>query len=129
MVPIIHGHVPNGAAVKQLFHYGQLIKSHRFRKFDYGVERNLKIYQRKTPPDYSLKNCTAKVAIFYADKDELVPVTDIQRLPAELPNVIKFHRVDDDIFNHVDFIWATDAKELVYNYLIDWMKDVESTEN
>lgn len=119
-------HAPAGASMKQLYHYGQLIRSHRFCKYDYGMNRNLQIYGRTTPPDYDLQNCTAKVAIVYADKDTLSAVEDVLRLPNELPNVIRIHRVDDDTFNHVDFIWANDAKELVYDYITDWMKALEN---
>lgn len=115
--------------MKQLFHYGQLIRSHRFCQFDYGLHRNLHIYNRPTPPDYNLKNCTAAVAIVYAEQDTTVAAEDIRRLPNELPNVVEIRRVDDDTFNHIDFIWASDAKELVYDYIIDTMKSIENQKN
>lgn len=115
--------------MKQLFHYGQLIRSHRFCQFDYGTQRNIKMYHRQTPPDYNLKNCTASVGIIYADHDTLAAAADIRRLPKELPNVVDIRRVDDDTFNHIDFVWATDAKELVYDYIIDWMKTEENRQS
>ncbi|XP_055300239.1 lipase 3-like [Sitodiplosis mosellana] len=124
-IPIIDAHAPAGASTKQLFHYGQLIHSHHFRHYDYGLHGNLRIYRRAVPPDYNLKSCTAKVAIMYADQDTTVAAEDIRRLPSELPNVVEIRRVDDDIFNHIDFVWASDAKELVYDYIIDWMKSME----
>lgn len=111
--------------MKQLFHYGQLIRNHRFCQYDYGLHRNLHIYHRAVPPDYNLKNCTAKVAIIYSEQDTIVAAEDIRRLPNELPNVVGIHRIDDDTFNHIDFVWASDAKELVYDYIIDWMKSIE----
>lgn len=83
------------------------------------------MYNRSTPPEYNLKNCTAPVAIIYAEKDTLTSATDVRRLPHELPNVVAIRRVDDAIFNHLDFIWAMDAKELVYNYVLDWLKIAE----
>lgn len=112
--------------MKQLFHYGQLIQSHRFRHYDYGLNRNLRIYKHAVPPDYNLNSCTAKVAIFYSDQDTTVAAEDIRRLPSELPNVVEIHRVNDDTFNHIDFVWASDAKELVYDYITDWMKSMEN---
>lgn len=110
-------------------HYGQLIRSHRFCQYDHGKDRNLQIYGRPTPPEYNLKNCTAKVALVYADADTLAAAEDVKRLPKKLPNVIKLNRVNDDTFNHVDFIWARDAKELVYDSIIDWMREVENENN
>lgn len=108
--------------MKQLFHYGQLIRSHRFCQYDYGELRNLRVYNRTTPPDYNLKHCNARVAIIYADQDTLAAAEDVKRLPYDLPNVMAIHRVNDDTFNHIDFIWAMDAKELVYDYITEWMQ-------
>lgn len=119
-------HAPAGASIKQLFHYGQLIRSHRFCQYDHGTTHNLHIYGQSTPPDYNLKNCTAKVLIMYADQDTLAAAEDVRRLPRELSNVVEIHRVDAETFNHVDFIWATDAKELVYDYITDWMSATEN---
>lgn len=125
MIPVLTSHVPAGASMKQIYHYGQLIRSHRFCQYDYGLYRNLYIYGRQTPPSYNLKNCTVPIGIMYADRDTLAAAEDVVRLPYELPNVIQIRRVDDDTFNHIDFIWAVDAKELVYDYVIDWMKSME----
>ena len=109
-------------ACLQLIHFCQLVRSPRFRQFDYGVKRNLFIYNRTTPPEYNLKNCTARVAIIYSDKDTLVSARDIRRLPNELPNLMTMKIVDDNTFNHIDFVWAMDAKELVYDYVLEWLK-------
>lgn len=122
ILPIVDGHAPAGASMKQIFHYGQLIRSHRFCQFDYGVDNNLNIYNRSTPPDYKLENCVARVAIVYADQDTLAAAEDVRQLPEKLPNVMVTHRVNNDTFNHIDFVWATDAKELVYDHVLDWMK-------
>lgn len=126
---MLQTHLPAGASLKQFFHYGQLIRSNRFRQFDYGTQRNYKIYGQRTPPDYNLKNCKASVALIYADDDSMAAAEDVKRLPNEMPNVIEIRRVDDDTFNHVDFIWATDAKELVYDHIIDWMRTAEMKGN
>lgn len=99
-----------------------MVGSPRFCQFDYGVKRNLIIYNRSAPPEYNLKNCTARVAIFYSDHDTLTAPRDIRRLPNELPNLYTVKRVEDDTFNHIDFVWAVDAKELVYDYIIGWLK-------
>lgn len=128
MIPVLETHAPAGASMKQLFHYGQLIRSHRFCQYDYGQYRNQRIYGRRSPPSYNLKNCTTPVAIIYADMDTLAAADDVKLLPNELTNVIEIRRVDDDTFNHIDFIWASDAKELVYDYIIDWMKSMEMSD-
>mmetsp|Transcript_36396 Transcript_36396/g.36017 ORF Transcript_36396/g.36017 Transcript_36396/m.36017 type:complete len:99 (+) Transcript_36396:87-383(+) len=45
---------PNGTSFKAVRHWSQIIKSGRFEKFDYGKEKNLKIYGKEEPPLYNL---------------------------------------------------------------------------
>lgn len=115
-------YIPAGSSFKAIRHYWQLIRTPRFRQFDHGIENNRKIYNRSTPPDYNLKNCTAPVALIYSDHDTFTAAKDVVRLSHELPNLMIIKRVEDDTFNHLDFVWAMDAKELVYDFIIDWMK-------
>lgn len=124
MVSVLQTTVAESVSMKQLFHYVQLARSDRFCQYDYGLLRNLYIYRRRTPPSYNLKNCTVPIGIIYADSDTLAAAEDVVRLPYELPNVIEIRRVDDNTFNHYDFIFADDAKEFVYDYIIGWMKSV-----
>lgn len=128
-MPILNARIPTGVSTKSLVHFGQLIRNVRFQQFDYGMEVNIKIYNRWTPPNYNLKRCTAPVAIIYSDHDTLVAARDICRLPNKLSNVVATHIVDNDTFNHVDFILALDAKELVYDYIVDWMRMAEQRQN
>lgn len=102
-----------------------MVRNPRFCQYDYGVQRNLIIYKRSTPPEYNLKNCTAPVAIIYAEKDTLTSARDVRRLLHELPNLMAIRRVNDNTFNHLDFVLATDVKELVYDYVLDWLKTKE----
>lgn len=66
--------------------------------------------------------------LIYSDNDDLAVPEDVKRLSSELPNVLELRRVDDDTFNHLDFLWAVDAKKLVYDYVIDWMRKMENNE-
>lgn len=123
MIPVISTHAPAGASLNQLIHFGQLIRNPRFLQFDYGFHRNFFIYNRSTPPEYKLKRCTTRVAIIYSEQDSLSPAKDVRRLPKELPNVVAIHRVEDETFNHIDFVWGgMDAKHLVYDIIVDWLK-------
>lgn len=127
IVPIIKSHTPAGASNKQFFHYGQLIENHRFSKFDYGKVRNMHKYGGTTAPNYSLGNCTVPVALFYSAQDRLAAADNVQRLAHELPNVLAVRRIRDDTFNHIDFVWAMDAKDLLYTYVLNLMHIAEWT--
>lgn len=129
MIPIFETNFPSSVAMKQIAHFGQLFGKRRFLKYDYGPKRNFDIYKRSTPPEYKLENCKVRVGIIYSEIDTLVPAKDVRRLPNELSNLIELRRVDDNTFNHIDFVWAKDAKELVYAYVLDWMKTEEEGQN
>ncbi|KAJ8707871.1 hypothetical protein PYW07_011548 [Mythimna separata] len=117
-LPVVLGHLPSGASMKQFAHYGQGILSNDFRKFDYGVRENLARYGIEIPPRYDLKKIVAPVSMFCSDSDWLAHPIDVVRLVNRLPNVVGFYKVPLKQFNHVDFILAKDVKELLYNKVL-----------
>lgn len=127
IVPFIKSHSPAGASYKQFFHYTQLILNHRFSKYDYGKVRNIQKYGTAIAPNYSLENCKVPVALFYSEQDRLAEADNVRRLAHILPNVFAMQRVHDDTFNHLDFVWAMDAKDLVYANVSNLMHIAEST--
>lgn len=116
MLPVILGHMPTTSSVLQLVHFGQLVKSERFCRFDHGEEVNYKFYGSATPPDYDLSNLTVPVAIFYGENDWLAAPEDVQTLRKHLPNVIESNLIEE--FNHMDFIYAGVAKEVLYSRIM-----------
>ncbi|XP_014204014.1 lipase 3 [Copidosoma floridanum] len=81
---------------------------------------NMRKYGQKTPPVYDLSKVTAPVSIWYAKNDDIVNYKDVEYLKTKLPNVVSFSEVHNENFNHFDFLWARDVKELVYDYLIGY---------
>ncbi|XP_068151392.1 lipase 3 [Drosophila tropicalis] len=126
MLPVMLSHTPSGASIKQLEHFGQLMKSGHFRKFDRGYLRNQLEYNRITPPDYDLSRVKVPVALYYSVNDLLVSTTGVDRLARELPNVVDKYLVPMEKFNHLDFLWAIDVKPLVYNRLVRNIRRVEN---
>ncbi|XP_017099328.2 lipase 3 isoform X2 [Drosophila bipectinata] len=127
MLPVIVGHSPAGASTKQMQHFGQLNRSGAFRQFDHGWLRNHWIYGTLEPPSYQLQNVKAKVALYYGQNDWLAPPEDVEMLHSRLPNVITKYLVDDKEFNHLDFIWGIDAKELLWDRMFETMKNEENS--
>ncbi|XP_066999665.2 lipase 3 [Anabrus simplex] len=128
MLPSIIAHTPAGASVKQLLHYAQEINSGslfdpgHFRQYDYGIFGNKAKYGQWSPPDYDLSKITAPVYLLYSENDWLAGLRDIQRLFDGLPNAHKYD-VPLHSFNHLDFLWAIDANQLVYSETVKIMKD------
>lgn len=125
-LPKILRFTPAGAATKQLIHYGQGIRSNDFRQFDNGFIENLRRYGSRRPPAYPLNNVNAPVALHYSMNDYLAAVVDVQRLAAELPNVVHKRLVPHTHFNHLDFNWARGVEELLYNQVLELMKQADS---
>ncbi|XP_020279750.1 lipase 3-like isoform X2 [Pseudomyrmex gracilis] len=127
LLPIILEYVPAGAATKQLLHYtqlahsGQVVSAGQFRQFDYGLIGNLKKYGSVSPPAYDLKKIQVPVSLHYSSNDWLANVKDVDKLYKELGNPYGKFRVPHDKFNHLDFMWAIDVKDLLYDKILSLM--------
>lgn len=121
ILPDILAHTPAGASVKQLVHYGQCVNSSSFRQFDYGPERNRALYGSSVPPNYPLKSIIAPVFLHYGDNDKLTVPQDVRRVNMQLGNSMGLFRVPFNNWNHLDFIYGSSAKSLLYDGVIDKM--------
>ncbi|EFN65283.1 Lipase 3 [Camponotus floridanus] len=123
LVPEFLSHYPAGTSTKTILHFVQVYRSDIFRKYDYGFLKNLWVYKSTKPPNYDLSKITVPIALFYADNDLLINIQDVIKLHNLLPKVMDMYRVSWDKFNHVDYMWAKDARKLVYNHILEIMKE------
>jgi len=56
--------------------------------------------------------------------DMLADPTDFERLLPFLPN--STHYLDIDGYGHLDFVWSENAKELVYRYVLSFIRNGSS---
>ncbi|ODM90503.1 Lipase 3 [Orchesella cincta] len=94
-----------------------------FRKFDYGVEKNLVKYGNKVPPIYNLNGIRVPTYIFYGENDNLVTRLDAEKTRNAIPVQFMrgFYQVEWPLFTHPDFIMARDADIFVYNKILNIM--------
>lgn len=123
MVPIILTHNPAGSSTQTLFHFAQGFSSGRFQQFDHGRIENMKMYGQPTPPEYDVAKIKIPITLFWANNDWLTSQKDILHLENQLPHLKGSYKVSNPIFSHLDFLWATDAKPLVYEKIFDALKD------
>ena len=83
MLPYILGHEPGGTSTRTVIHYAQLINSGKFRKYDFGLDENKKIYNSTEPPSYNLKNVQVPVALMWAENDWLADPKVCQKLKSK----------------------------------------------
>ncbi|XP_023955273.2 lipase 3-like [Bicyclus anynana] len=121
MLPVVLGHTPAGASTRQMIHFGQLYNSKKFTRFNHGWFVNKRTYGRFTPPAYNLSAITTPIFLHYGDNDWLSTPDDVNYLLREIKSVIGKFRVPHPKFNHLDFIFAIDAKQLIYDRIIKIM--------
>ncbi|KAI5651807.1 alpha/beta-hydrolase lipase region domain-containing protein [Phthorimaea operculella] len=122
-MPVIYGHTPSTASTKQLVHYGQGINTGKFRRYDYGAEKNMAVYGSEVPPDYPVEKISTPVALFYRrESDWFSAYEDVLTLKSKLPNVVDFYEVPHEKWCHTDYVWAKDVKALVYDRLLELFK-------
>lgn len=119
MVPVILSHNPAGSSTQTLFHFAQGYSSGRFQKFDFGLRENLVNYGQEQPPEYDISRIKVPITLFWADNDWLTGQEDINNLREKLPNLQAIHKVSNPIFSHLDFLWATDVRPLVYDKIFE----------
>ncbi|KAK2588911.1 hypothetical protein KPH14_001769 [Odynerus spinipes] len=119
----IMNYVPAGISTQSLLHYYQNIMTGEFKAYDYGYEDNMAHYKQSKPPVYDVGKITAPVALIYGINDVLTNEEDARELYKRLPNVAAFEPVPYECFSHLDFIVGNDAKSLVYDRILNLMKE------
>ncbi|XP_020293835.1 lipase 3-like [Pseudomyrmex gracilis] len=116
---VITGHVPAGASWKQLVHYGQgYINAGQFRQFDYGKDKNLRMYNSTTPPHYELDKITVPIVLFSGENDWLTPTKDVEVLSSKLNSVLYHYKIPNSTFNHYDFLWGKSSFQTVFQPIL-----------
>ena len=103
----------------------QLIKAGNvFRKYDYGWEENQSRYNGSmTPPHFNLSDISTPLYLFYGNGDKLIAEEDVLTLTQSLPSCRGLHKIDYPGWNHNDFVYAQDAKTLVYDTILNQMQE------
>ncbi|XP_046394222.1 lipase 3-like isoform X1 [Ischnura elegans] len=122
-LPVIFGHLPAGCSAKTVMHYAQGVLTGDFRLYDYGLIGNLKRYGSAEPPEYDLGLVTAPVNLHYSSNDWLANVEDVKKLADKLPNLKKMILVPEPRFNHMDYLLAIDVRSLLYDSLVQMLKN------
>jgi len=75
-------------------------------------------YYQTTPPEYDLSKIRTKVDLYVGAHDWLTTVPAVLRIKDQLttrePDYTEISH-----YNHVDYIWAMDARSVIYNEIIN----------
>lgn len=82
--------------------------------------QNLIKYGSIFPPNYNLSTVTAPVSLHYSKNDWMSAEIDVLKLHQGLANPVGLHLVQDEEFNHLDYMWAKGAST-VYKLIFTLM--------
>ncbi len=83
----------------------------------------MKYYNQTTPPLYDITLVKVPVALYWGQNDWLADPDDVQHLRKNLPNIVDDLNIE--IYDHLDFIWALDVKEKLYDRMMKLMLNYE----
>lgn len=112
------GHYPVGTSRQSVLHLMQIASEKEFMQFDYGPQRNLKLYNSKSPPVYDLKNVTMKIALLVGRNDKITPLGNVELLRKQLPNVVNYHVIEHPKFNHIDHVWGKNMHKYLFPHVM-----------
>uniref|UniRef100_A0A8R1DPS2 Lipase n=1 Tax=Caenorhabditis japonica TaxID=281687 RepID=A0A8R1DPS2_CAEJA len=120
-VPVYLAHTPAGSSSNIVAHFDQMMSYGGIPAYDMGEERNMEIYGQKWPPQYNFSNITdVPIYLFWSDDDWLSTKHDLKEtLFAQLDAEIVKGSYEILGFNHLHFIWGTNAATEVYNRIVD----------
>lgn len=114
LLPVFLSHLGTGTSWKTVVHFAQEIQTGgKFQKFDYGAHYNNESYGTAKPPEYDLSKISLPIKLFWAQNDLLSSETDVRSLYEKLPSGSEMYMVPDPDFNHIDYLWAVDAPQLL----------------
>ncbi|CAI5731115.1 unnamed protein product [Hyaloperonospora brassicae] len=135
--------VPSGTSVKSFRHYAQLVRANTFAAFDYGCscpsvlgvklcpERlcpNKVKYGSIDPPAFHLSSMRyPRIGLFTGGNDIFATSADIDQLREALPSGTIVYDEEVSSFGHLDFTWAIQANEELYQPMIEQLNQYADT--
>lgn len=119
----IFSYYPRETSLKNLQHLTQCQHAGVLQHFDHGEEKNLELYGSKTPQPIEFSGLKTPTALFFGTKDLVVPADTYDKTRGLLPEqAIRYVNTSID-FGHQDFLWGMNAKEAVYDSVVDFIRN------
>ncbi|XP_071935601.1 triacylglycerol lipase 1-like isoform X4 [Coffea arabica] len=113
---------PQPTSSKNLNHLFQMIREGTFRKYDYGIFKNLIRYGRFRPPAFDVSSIPNSLPLWiaYGGNDAFADVTDVHRTLKELKRQPEVLFLEE--YGHIDFLPSVRSKEDLYDNMIRFLK-------
>ncbi|KAF5289954.1 hypothetical protein FQR65_LT11701 [Abscondita terminalis] len=124
-LPIYFIQNPDWVSIKGFTHLVQFALKDRFESYDYGEKKNNEIYGTPHPIFYNLTKMKIPTYFIRAHNDLVTTKENVESLYNSLPDEAKPHDIyviDDENFNHYDFLTSKDVVPLLYNHILEVLK-------
>ncbi|KOB73274.1 Lipase 3 [Operophtera brumata] len=121
--PVELAHLPAGCSIKQILHFLQQTASGEFGQYDHGTGGNMVAYGMEKPPAYPVNNIKTPIAILYGTNDWLSALPDVFFFIKNVSSVFSLYKVPYERWNHMDYLFAREAKHLVYKKVLTLVKE------
>jgi len=127
-VPIYATHIPTEGSypsARQILHG---LMTNEVRQYDWGKEENLRRHGTAEPQLYDFKKISSNYLVLRTFNDQVKDRVDTDDLRRRLPDHHDFYMVPDKNWHHMSYIYSIGGKAAVYDYLIDYIRKLESGE-
>lgn len=124
-VPVYGSHAPAGTSLKNILHWDQIYQAKQPQMWDYGsAAENLAHYNKTKPPVYQYTGLQVPTIFFSGGNDYLGDPEDVLWLIGQLhPGVLKQSYTYDG-YAHLSCLWALNAREWVFDKIIQHLEGV-----
>ena len=108
----------SGASILQISHYGQLTRGDEdgnpiFRPFNYGTEKNMKIYGQELPPEWSFDDWNTELHMIVGSNDPLATTDNVDVIVSKQPEDFYFTEKVMDGYGHSTALGPDDANDIL----------------
>lgn len=122
LLSIGFGHLLSGTSSKTIAHFGQLIISKKFKRFDEGKDGNMKRYNSRLPPEYNVSQIVSPVVLISGQNDWVSSLEDVETLSSKLPNLIEHYIVPVPKWSHVNYLWDKRSRKYVMPKILHYLE-------
>ncbi|CAK1599471.1 unnamed protein product [Parnassius mnemosyne] len=122
ILAVAFGHLFAGSSGKTFAHFGQLIQSKNFQRYDEGKIGNLKKYGMEMPPQYNISKIVSPVILICGQNDWVSSLRDVDELSSRLGNLIETYVVPKPTWSHNNYLWDLEAPKLVFKKILDYLR-------
>eukprot|EP01083_Nonionella_stella_P090803 253738_1 len=119
---------PACTSLQNMAHWGQVVSTGKFREFEWGESKNLKLYHSKTPPEFRFSDKPFPPTLVYASRTDIfVDMVDAQWVVDRIPksSLVLFEEIPD--YDHLAFVWGIHANKDIYKPMIEHLKPLADT--